>query len=81
MDIWDRMTLCASGSDRIYCEAIIAETAACSKDKRFFCFINPESIRGIKMKKLYFGIHRAILLPSGESNTDEPIRNVTKEAV
>ena len=33
------------------------------------------------MKKLYFGIHRAILLPSGESNTDEPIRNVTKAAV
>ena len=33
------------------------------------------------MKKLYFGIHRAIQLPSGESNTDEPIKNVTITAV
>ena len=45
-----------------------------------------ESIRGKKMgnkkmEKLYFDIHRAIQLPSGESNTDESIRNIAKEAV
>lgn len=33
-----------------------------------------------KMKKLYFDIHRAILLPSGETNADKPYEKAIKMA-
>lgn len=33
-----------------------------------------------KMKKLYFDIHRAILLPSGETNADNPYEKAVKMA-
>ena len=33
------------------------------------------------MRKIYFGMHLAILPPSGESNTDKPNRDVVNKAV
>ena len=58
------------------------ETAACPKRQAVFVFsenkgteITVEEEEN-QMKKLYFDIHRAILLPSWGIDTDEPNKNV-----
>ena len=38
------------------------------------------SKRGKTMKKIYFDIHRAILLPSWEANADKPFNEVINKA-
>ena len=58
-----------------------AEAAACPKRQAVFVFSEKKGTEITveeeenQMKKLYFDIHRAILLPSGEIKTDEPISN------
>ena len=64
---------------------INAETAACPKRQAAFLFSKKanwkhSSKRGKTMKKIYFDIHRAILLPSWEANADKPFNEVINKA-
>jgi len=64
---------------------INAETAACPKRQAAFLFSKKanwkhSSKRGKTMKKIYFDIHRAILLPSWEANADRPFNEVINKA-
>ena len=64
---------------------INAENAACPKRQAAFLFSKKanwkhSSKRGKTMKKIYFDIHRAILLPSWEANADKPFNEVINKA-
>ena len=64
---------------------INAETAACPKRQAAFLFSKKakwkhSSKRGKTMKKIYFDIHRAILLPSREANADRPFNEIINKA-
>ena len=64
---------------------INAETAACPRRQAAFLFSKKanwkhSSKRGKTMKKIYFDIHRAILLPSWEANADKPFNEVINKA-
>ena len=64
---------------------INAENAACPRRQAAFLFSKKanwkhSSKRGKTMKKIYFDIHRAILLPSWEANADRPFNEVIKKA-
>ena len=63
-----------------------AEAAACPKRQAVFVFSEKKGTEITveeeenQMKKLYFDIHRAILLPSGETNADKPYEKAIKMA-
>lgn len=82
VDIWDQVTLCASGSNPDRMKRLLPRLPLVRRDKRhFLCFEKEFILRKEekKMKKIYFDIHRDLLNPSGERNADEPMMNDTSK--
>lgn len=85
VDIWDQVTLCASGSNPDRMKQLLPRLPLVRRDKRLFYWFETMKILSlwkeeeIKMKKLYFDIHRDLLNPSGERCADEPMMNDTSK--
>ena len=83
VDIWDQVTLCASGSNPDRMKQLLPRLPLVRRDKRLFYVLKEKEFilrkEEKKMKKIYFDIHRDLLNPSGERNADEPMMNDTSK--
>jgi len=85
VDIWGLVALCASGCNPDRMKQLLPRLPLVRRDKRLFYWFETMKILSlwkeeeIKMKKLYFDIHRDLLNPSGERCADEPMMNDTSK--
>ena len=85
VDVWSQLLLHELWNNQINC-SIQCWGCRLSEETSGFCIfwkkgteITVEEEEN-QMKKLYFDIHRAILLPSGETNADKPYEKAVKMA-
>ena len=83
VDIWDQVTLCASGCNPDRMKQLLPRLPLVRRDKRLFYVLKEKEFilrkEEKKMKKIYFDIHRDLLNASGERCADEPMMNDTSK--
>ena len=85
VEIGGLVALYASGCNPDRMKQLLPRLPLVRRDKRLFYWFETMKILSlwkeeeIKMKKLYFDIHRDLLNPSGERCADEPMMNDTSK--